>query len=484
MSIVVAKLGAFTLMADHIYQKKAGGRFYFRRRIPDDVVSHYPGKKRPAFIVFSLKTNDPLEAGKKATRAAIDQDALWKAYRSGDTVKGPEEIEAATELLRSYGLKSGDAKVHGHGHPGLDPFYNELSLISVMMGGPEGDHELQTKGNGHDYLPPVYRSAAELLQGQQAPVFLSRALAEYMERHEETESHGAGRDRTRVVMDFIKHAGDLPVDQYSRTHANQFIRYLNESRQNAKSTIRRRLVSLRPVLKEAIREHELEDRGIFDKVVIPATAKKSKERLPFTASELNLIQRSCLATDDDIRWLVSILSDTGMRMAEAVGLMRNDVFLNDPIPYVHVQQNALRGIKNAGSNRRIPLVGGALWAVKKALGHSENGCLFPRYVGYKSPPHIKATHASNTINKWIRSFDLENPRQKSAHSFRHSLADRLRAVKCSEEIRHAIGGWATANVGQSYGEGFPLSVLVEYMNQITILDWPIDTGIGDGNGQQ
>jgi len=32
-----------------------------------------------------------------------------------------------------------------------------------------------------------------------------------------------------------------------------------------------------------------------------------------------LIQTECMKTDDDIRWLVALISDTGMRLAEAAG---------------------------------------------------------------------------------------------------------------------------------------------------------------------
>jgi hypothetical protein len=44
------------------------------------------------------------------------------------------------------------------------------------------------------------------------------------------------------------------------------------------------------------------------------------------------------------------------------------------------------------------------------------------------------------------------------HGFRHALRDRLRAVQCPSEMIDQIGGWATASVGQSYGEGYSIKV--------------------------
>ena len=40
--------------------------------------------------------------------------------------------------------------------------------------------------------------------------------------------------------------------------------------------------------------------------------------------------------DDDIRWLVALISDTGMRLAEAVGLLIEDINLQSPTPYTTV----------------------------------------------------------------------------------------------------------------------------------------------------
>ena len=36
------------------------------------------------------------------------------------------------------------------------------------------------------------------------------------------------------------------------------------------------------------------------------------------------------------------------------------------------------------------------------------------------------------------------------------MRDRLRAVECPKEIIDQIGGWSSSDVGESYGEGFPL----------------------------
>ena len=48
------------------------------------------------------------------------------------------------------------------------------------------------------------------------------------------------------------------------------------------------------------------------------------------------------------------------------------------------------------------------------------------------------------------------------------MRDRLRAVECPKEIIDQIGGWSSGNIGESYGEGFPLSNLHEWCNRIIV----------------
>jgi integrase len=52
------------------------------------------------------------------------------------------------------------------------------------------------------------------------------------------------------------------------------------------------------------------------------------------------------------------------------------------------------------------------------------------------------------------------------HSFRHSLRDRLRAVECPSDVIDQIGGWQTAGIGQSYGDGYKLDVLAAWMEKV------------------
>ena len=47
-------------------------------------------------------------------------------------------------------------------------------------------------------------------------------------------------------------------------------------------------------------------------------------------------------------------------------------------------------------------------------------------------------------------------------------SDRLRAVQCPSDMIDQIGGWATAGVGQAYGEGYGIISLFETLKGISL----------------
>ena len=169
--------------------------------------------------------------------------------------------------------------------------------------------------------------------------------------------------------------------------------------------------------------------------------------------------------DDDIRWLVALVSDTGMRLAEAAGLSVSDFNLQGDIPFVEVRPHPWRSLKTSASQRVIPLTGMALWAVNRILQEAgTSNHAFPRY---NNGSRTSANSASAAINKWLRNYV---PEGCTMHSFRHSMRDRLRAVQCPSDIADQIGGWATDGVGQGYGSGYPIDVLNHWTEHTVIKD--------------
>ena len=202
------------------------------------------------------------------------------------------------------------------------------------------------------------------------------------------------------------------------------------------------------------------DTNGFSRTYFPKDIKPNI-RKPIPIDAIKQIQQICYQKDDDLRWLIALLSDTGMRLGEAVGLLKSDIYLTNDIPYVNIRHHPWRSLKTIGSERKIPLVGGAsLWAAKRIIVNNESQFAFPRYTNHS---FCNANHASAALNKWIKE-QLTDP--YVIHGFRHSMRDRLRAVECPSDIVDRIGGWLTAGVGQTYGKGYPLGVLNRWMSKI------------------
>jgi len=87
------------------------------------------------------------------------------------------------------------------------------------------------------------------------------------------------------------------------------------------------------------------------------------------------------------------------------------------------------------------------------------GWLFPRYA---SDGDIKATHCSNTVNKWlVETLKIE----KTSHSFRHTLKDFLRNVGCPDDIQKQTLGHGSRSVADSYGQGYQLNILHQWLEK-------------------
>ena len=187
------------------------------------------------------------------------------------------------------------------------------------------------------------------------------------------------------------------------------------------------------------------------------------KRPPIPIADIRKVQQQCRLMDDELRWLVALVSDTGMRLAEGAGLLKSDIILSADIPYISLKPHLWRPLKTSGSQRDIPLVGDSLWAAQRlSEAFPESLFAFPRY---NKKDVTNSNSASAALNKWLKQYI---PEGCTMHSFRHSMRDRLRAIECQSEIIDRIGGWTSEGVGQGYGFGYPLNVLQDWIKRLEI----------------
>ena len=61
-----------------------------------------------------------------------------------------------------------------------------------------------------------------------------------------------------------------------------------------------------------------------------------------------------------MRWLIVLLTDSGMRLSECSGLLKTDISLEAAVPHVVIQPHAWRRLKTLASERKVPVVREAL----------------------------------------------------------------------------------------------------------------------------
>ena len=279
------------------------------------------------------------------------------------------------------------------------------------------------------------------------------------------QAKGDGRPLTfsqavdRSINNLIKTLSNKPIDTYSRKDAN-LVRDMLFDRGLTKSSVKRMFGTIRALLNFVTRELGLTDVSAFSAVYLgEVTDSSDRRRQPIPLSYIHSVQNLCEQINDEGRWLIALISDSGMRLSEAAGLHKDDLKLDEDNPHIVLKPHTWRRLETTGSERIIPLVGSSLWAVFQAYKASTTDFLFPRYC---DETVCKSNSASAALNKWL------SPRVPDScviHSFRHSFRDRLRAVECPIDITDRLGGWAVGGVGEGYGTGYPIEVLAKWMDK-------------------
>ena len=252
--------------------------------------------------------------------------------------------------------------------------------------------------------------------------------------------------------------GNKSIKSYTSLDASKFRDWLIEQGMS-NSTVKRVFSSVKAIINLTINEYGLNITNPFSRVYLPSIDGEIRESV--SLEDIKLIQSVSKKEDDELRWLLLLLSDSGMRLSEALGLSKDDINLNNPIPYIRLIPHPWRRLKTKDSERCIPLTKESEWACMRILEHNKGSLFaFPRYTSSKG---CNANSASAALNKWLKG-KLSKP--YVIHGFRHSFRDRLRAIECPSEIIDQLGGWSLKSVGQGYGKGYELSVLSKWMNKI------------------
>ena len=131
-----------------------------------------------------------------------------------------------------------------------------------------------------------------------------------------------GQSVERACNYVIENCGNKPLAGYTRQDALVFRDWL-VAKGLTGSSVTRNFSYVKAVINFALSEFALDIRNPFVGVYHDRS-KGVLTRKPIPLNHLRHVQRECMQIDDDIRWLVALVSDTGMRLAEAAGLSVTD----------------------------------------------------------------------------------------------------------------------------------------------------------------
>ena len=198
----------------------------------------------------------------------------------------------------------------------LDDYWTSIRLTKMQV---PAEHMLLSK-------PPVNSNS-------NAPL-LSEALSTYLKLKGEGKDKIFIRASNRNIKYVIELLGNLPIDEYSSKDASKFRDYLLD-RGLLISSVKRIFSSIRSIINLSISEEGISCINAFSKTYMPES-NNVEIRKPIPIKDIRHIQSLCREYDDDLRWLIALLSDSGMRLGEAVGLLKSDINLDLDIPHINL----------------------------------------------------------------------------------------------------------------------------------------------------
>jgi integrase len=277
---------------------------------------------------------------------------------------------------------------------------------------------------------------------------------------------GEGRSKTfythanRQVKYVIDCLGCRSLDLYKTSDAAKFRDWLYE-KQLSQASVSRTFSGIKAIFSLCINEYGLEMKNPFAGVYL-GQPEQGLKRKSVSIEQIKSIGTQCCLLGDELRMMLGLIIDTGMRLSEAAGLKVSDICLDQPTPHILIRPNDARGLKTLNSERIVPLVGYSLASAEVIKTKTKDGYCFPRYAG---DGYCNANSASAALNKWLKN---NGATDIVVHGFRHAFRDRLRAAGAQVDLIDQLGGWSKDSVGVGYGAGYSLEQAYEFMREIEV----------------
>lgn len=431
---------------DHISKRKINGIYEYVRRVPASV-AHLDNRAK---IVVSLGTRDEAIAREKARTLDQANDVLWGSLLKGDL---------ATDTWSNYRSAVTLAQAKGFTYRPADELVSEAKvwdIVERVLAAREGIAQPQAaKAILGDAPAPTPRlSDLWTLYEQHYAASLEGMSANQMRKHK--------NPRLRAMAYAIEVLGDMQLGDITRADVLRFREWWTDKMKLEAlkaDTINRCFSDIKGMLTVIDNALHTNFGEVWERSRVKATNKtRSDKRPPYPADfvRTRFLAHGVLdSLNLEARMVVYLMIETGLRPGEACNLRPEDICLDAAIPHVAVTITGDRRIKNDYSERKIPLVGVAFWAMQQfPLG-------FPTY-------RDKEDTLSNTVNKALLAANLRPTKAHVLYSLRHTFADRLTAARVSDREHTDLMGHEFDR--PDYGDGVAMEQKLQILNGIAF-EW-------------
>ncbi|HEV2548055.1 MAG TPA: DUF6538 domain-containing protein [Stellaceae bacterium] len=345
---------------------------------------------------------------------------------------------------------------------------------AVLVNAIELTDKLIARAQG-DYSPDEFLATIPEWQGVQAASKKQTEGALISDLFEAWAAERRFAEKTRyswdrIIKKLVVHLGHGDAAKIADTDIIRWKDTLVASALSPK-TIENHLTIIRTFFRWASRNKRIASNPAAE-VVYRAKCDPAKARVSYSDDDARLILSAARKEKEaHKRWVPWMAAFTGARCDELCGAMVADVRVEDGINIIRIDvANREEGgsVKNSASIRSVPLHPALIAEgfLKYVASLPKDGPLFPKVTSDRFGK--RGGNGSKTIGRWVRNkVGITDERKAPNHSWRHRFADQCRKVGIPRELRFAIEGHASSDVGDGYGsDGYPLRVLAEAITKL------------------
>ena len=260
------------------------------------------------------------------------------------------------------------------------------------------------------------------------------------------------RRSVNLFIEWAKRHSIKNVEDVTKQHIADFKRFLDERYQAPRSR-QDALIKLQALFNFCIDKRDyLTANPVKGMTYSKVTSINHKTEI--TPSEYEKVMKTDYVKGyEDLKWLLAILWNTGMRIGEAIQLRPEDFRIVDGIKCISINTEDGKQVKNETSIRDIPiseaLLQMGIWDTKPRLGWTKNNA------------------AGSRIAFAFKQIGIEH----SSHDFRYSLSNRLRDCDVADSVRYSILGNAHKTTSDRvYKTRQPLKQMLLALNKAAVMN--------------